>query len=721
MNADGSNVTRLTNVPEFDHCPSFSPDGTKIVFERDFGIQNNRLVCNIFVMNADGSDQVNVTASPYFELCAHFSRDGSKIVFDSDREGNVRSSWGDFNYYYSDIYVINLDGTGLTRLTQFPNSDEYCPWFSWAGPPNQPPVANAGPDQSVTAGVDGMATVTLDGSASSDPDGDSLTFSWSGPFGAATGAMPQVTLSLGVHQVSLSVSDGKGGIVSDQVLITVVPGIPVVSGLEPGSATAGGAGFTLVVDGSWFAAGATVQWDGSPRQTTYVNGTRLNASISESDLATSQDITMVLVTVRNPNGLVSAPALFTVLSSKVTGSDSSLALASATATVSTAPTAAGQAGVAAVANNVAGGPLAVTAANYSANPGSGVFFDTGGSFVDLQVNGADANDSATVRFYYPSTIAGEAEANLELCFFDGAEWLWVRSSGNSEPAKDLDNDLDGTISGGRFTVVFDATSTPPITGLSGTVFALADTTPVIVGMTGPTGAVRRGTAVWLSVKYDALGPAQTHQVAFEWGDGSRYIEVPRQRGIVTAAHSYSAAGLYMVTVTVSDAQGDRATATFEHVVIYDPDAGFVTGGGWLRWPDTDLGLSAKGSTKGKANFGFVARYPKGAVVPDGQVELQSWIGNFKSSACEWLVIAGARAQLKGTGTLNGKAGYGFMLIVVDGQSAAGGAGLDRLRFKVWEQSSGALVCDNQPDSADNTELGDTTIIEGGNIVIHHVR
>jgi hypothetical protein len=62
-----------------------------------------------------------------------------------------------------------------------------------------------------------------------------------------------------------------------------------------------------------------------------------------------------------------------------------------------------------------------------------------------------------------------------------------------------------------------------------------------------------------------------------------------------------------------------------------------------------------------------------------------------------------------------------MLIVVDGQSAAGGAGLDRLRFKVWEQSSGAVVCDNQPGSADNAELGDTTIIEGGNIVIHRAR
>ncbi|OPY75813.1 MAG: hypothetical protein A4E65_03409 [Syntrophorhabdus sp. PtaU1.Bin153] len=86
---------------------------------------------------------------------------------------------------------------------------------------NTPPVANAGPDQTAEAGNGCMASVTLNGTGSSDPDGDTLTYTWTGSFGTASGPTPQVKLSLGVHVVTLTVSDGKGGVASDGVTITV--------------------------------------------------------------------------------------------------------------------------------------------------------------------------------------------------------------------------------------------------------------------------------------------------------------------------------------------------------------------------------------------------------------------------------------------------------------------------------------------------------------------
>ena len=86
---------------------------------------------------------------------------------------------------------------------------------------NALPVANAGPDQVVQASSSSVASVALDASASSDPDGDALSFNWSGPFGLLTGARITPTLPIGIHSLTLTVNDGKGGISSDTVEITV--------------------------------------------------------------------------------------------------------------------------------------------------------------------------------------------------------------------------------------------------------------------------------------------------------------------------------------------------------------------------------------------------------------------------------------------------------------------------------------------------------------------
>ena len=86
---------------------------------------------------------------------------------------------------------------------------------------NQAPVADAGPDQVVTVVSGDTAMVTLDGSGSSDLDGDPLTFTWTNAFGAVMGATPTVTLGPGVHTMTLTVDDGKGGMDSDTVEITI--------------------------------------------------------------------------------------------------------------------------------------------------------------------------------------------------------------------------------------------------------------------------------------------------------------------------------------------------------------------------------------------------------------------------------------------------------------------------------------------------------------------
>lgn len=88
-----------------------------------------------------------------------------------------------------------------------------------------PPVADAGDDRTIEANIFGGALVALDGTGSFDPDGDSLTYTWIGSFGTASGATPTVKLPLGSHTITLTVTDGRFSS-SDSLIITVIDTTP---------------------------------------------------------------------------------------------------------------------------------------------------------------------------------------------------------------------------------------------------------------------------------------------------------------------------------------------------------------------------------------------------------------------------------------------------------------------------------------------------------------
>ncbi len=91
--------------------------------------------------------------------------------------------------------------------------------------PNRPPLANAGPDKTIMDSDDkSFEMVALDASASTDPDGTIDSYEWSESGSAIGNSMiADTNLTIGVHNITLTVTDNGGASSTDDIIITVNP------------------------------------------------------------------------------------------------------------------------------------------------------------------------------------------------------------------------------------------------------------------------------------------------------------------------------------------------------------------------------------------------------------------------------------------------------------------------------------------------------------------
>ena len=124
VNADGKNLTRLTNTADAatgagsNYGAAWSPDGSKLAF-----VSTRSGNSDIWMMSADGSNPVNLTPNtPGGDIEPAWSPDGARIAFTSTRA--FPNATGDITRAF-EIYTMNPDGTNIVRLTsnQLPDGD----------------------------------------------------------------------------------------------------------------------------------------------------------------------------------------------------------------------------------------------------------------------------------------------------------------------------------------------------------------------------------------------------------------------------------------------------------------------------------------------------------------------------------------------------------------------------------------------------------------------
>jgi len=165
-----------------------------------------------------------------------------------------------------------------------------------------------------------------------------------------------------------------------------------------------------------------------------------------------------------------------------------------------------------------------------------------------------------------------------------------------------------------------------------------------------------------------------------------------------------------VNATLSDSYGDARGTSGDSAV---PEFAEGAVPGWFDYVGSNVGYTltlpsiTSGSPEGKATFGFVSKYKKGASVPEGNTEFQFKDGNlnFHSTSYDWLVVTGSNyAKFKGAGTINGQGDYKFQIWAGDNDP-------DTFRIKIWDANTEVVVYDNGMDQA----------IGGGSIVVHKAK
>ncbi len=284
---------------------------------------------------------------------------------------------------------------------------------------------------------------------------------------------------------------------------------------------------------------------------------------------------------------------------------------------------------------------------------------------------------------------------------DGLSLIWSYSAGLDVDAGAMCSFGDLSAEDTTITCTDDGTYTVTLSANDGSNPPVEDTATVSVANVAPSVSIDSpadassyplGSVVTVSSSFLDPGSNDTHTCSIDWGDGTV------EPGVVTSgdcsgSHIYGSAGVFTISVTVTD--DDGGSGSDEIMVVVFDNATKVTGGGFIV-------------DDGRTSFGFVSRNEGGVV--SGQLQVRApGKHRFHGDTVASLVVAGNSATWSGEGRWDGENGYTYEVSVVDNRNG-GGKGAKKGpadQFSIVIRDGAGVVVFSASDD-----------LKGGNIKVH---
>ena len=137
------------------------------------------------------------------------------------------------------------------------------------------------------------------------------------------------------------------------------------------------------------------------------------------------------------------------------------------------------------------------------------------------------------------------------------------------------------------TIRVQVTDSGGLTAIAQATVSVQNVAPNVGAITASIDPLPVGSNVAVNASFTDAGIPDTHPAQWIWDDGatsSGTVTEVNGSGSASGTHTFTVAGVYEIRLTVTDDDGGANGSVFQYVVIYDPQGGFVTGGGWIDSP-----------------------------------------------------------------------------------------------------------------------------------------